>query len=1669
MKGKARRLLSWVCVLALCMSLLPVTALASGGNGTGSSIASGTENNPITTDGSNGVTVKKYLTENGDGNYSLTMEAYVGGTVTPASTVPLDIVLVLDQSGSMAESFSGSNNRQAAMKQAVRSFIDQVAQRYTEKGNHQMSIVTFDSGAKTLVGWTNVDNNGAETLKDKISELPNSPSGATDVAAGMKKAQEQINNLNKVAGRQKVVIVFTDGVPTTSNRYDNETADSAVKTAKELKDAGVTVYTIGIFNGADPNQMYGTNESEGTPGEEGYSWKAQNVFGLGSQLETIEFNASNRFLNLLSSNYPEAESDGLNYEDIEIILYNYYRFTITENFDRGEGNYYLTASDANGLNNVFQDIAESISPAVEVDETSALTDTLSKYFNFGSIDTDESGTANDGVTVQKVKATGSGDAPTWSDEKEAVNATAIVRDNKISVTGFDYSDDENVVVKKNGNWQGYKLVVTFPITVDTIACLNDPQSNGQYPTNETSSDKAGLYYGKDLSDSTQLTESPTVLLGDLSANGTDVTVQVYVDGSPTPVTNPLNYISLERSYGADAKDTYFNYTVGTNGTITCDFDYDDTAENGGYDCVDIKVTLAQTEYMIQGITSYQSHGQSGTSNVIVNTDGTYTVDNVTHTDSGSPDVKIFLRTKYSVQYYRNDTPLKESYTDGSTYLAGEDVSASTEKNGYPKDSIPVLMNWKNEGYLTQISLKPLPEEEGLVVDGWFLGSATGAKYDPSSETPVNVSNVIDNADNNNVIKFYATSQAITPTITVSVTNGTATSGSNWNLASENDNVATDDFTVAYNGSAKITFEPQEGYALDSVKVNDNFVSFEKLDDGTYTFEDVTSNQSIAVVYALDENGDGIPDKHQATVTYQIENGTWSGGGNAAQNEVFTIAQYNPETGKWDSIPETLGDTIPKDMKPDEGFTGEGAWNTGISSETPVTQNVTYTYTFTDKQQYTITVEVVNGYASASGMDATDDGDNSIYRGTISVEYGGTVDINFQGHIGYALESVTVDEELIGVDQQAFASYQFKNITSDHTIKVVYEADTIGVEEGPDGIPDKHQATVTYRIVNGTWESGLSNDIVSVVTYEEYSEDGQWAPVEPVPTLAEDAPIPTGMRPDDTHIASGSWGDSVPNEATAITQNLTYTYTFGTLVNKDLTVTKTASVNGDPLDEGDTVQLGNDITYTITVTNIGNVPLSDVVITDTMWKGKVENITVSNDPTATIADGTYTIETLPAESGKDVVTITYTYTVTQDDVNNEKVTNTVTTSGTGIPDVPEATTETTVENPSLTVDKELTAVNDKAPGSSVSVGDTLTYTITVTNNGNVDLTGVSVKDTFNGKGTLNFAASDDYTATNNNDGTYTITLNSNLAVDNSVKITATYKVLRGDANGTLTNAVSVTGKTTDGTEIPTPGEDTEETPVNPYHPPIRPPEDPDKPELNTEDHYAYIVGYEDGTVQPEGDITRAEVATIFFRLLTDESRNEYWSQTNPYSDVSADDWFNNAVSTLTNAGVLDGYEDGTFKPNGNITRAEFATITARFFEATYDGENLFPDIEGHWAQDYINEAANAGIVNGYEDGTFRPQQYITRAEAVTMVNRTIERHPDADHLLDDMIVWPDNPETAWYYEQIQEATNSHEYTMNTDDEQNPYEIWTNLLPNRDWSELEKEWSDANDGAGSGEVV
>ncbi len=255
----------------------------------------------------------------------------------------------------------------------------------------------------------------------------------------------------------------------------------------------------------------------------------------------------------------------------------------------------------------------------------------------------------------------------------------------------------------------------------------------------------------------------------------------------------------------------------------------------------------------------------------------------------------------------------------------------------------------------------------------------------------------------------------------------------------------------------------------------------------------------------------------------------------------------------------------------------------------------------------------------------------------------------------------------------------------------------------------------------------------------------------------------------------------------------------------------------------------------------------------------------------------------------------------------------------------------------------------------------------------------------------------------------------------------------------------------------------------YNTPITPiPEPDDSPVgLNTEDHVAYIIGYEDGTVRPGANITRAEVATIFFRLLTDETRESYWSQSSGFTDVASGAWYNNAVSTLTRAGILDGYEDGSFRPNASITRAEFTKIAVSFFKhAGWASSNPFNDVpDSAWYAEFVKTAAELGLIDGYEDGTFRPNAPITRAEACTIVNRTLGRAPDKDNLLPEheMLTWPDNGRDAWYYAQIQEATNSHDYQW-----LGAIELWTAKLAERDWDALEKEWSNAYSAPG-GDVV
>lgn len=224
-----------------------------------------------------------------------------------------------------------------------------------------------------------------------------------------------------------------------------------------------------------------------------------------------------------------------------------------------------------------------------------------------------------------------------------------------------------------------------------------------------------------------------------------------------------------------------------------------------------------------------------------------------------------------------------------------------------------------------------------------------------------------------------------------------------------------------------------------------------------------------------------------------------------------------------------------------------------------------------------------------------------------------------------------------------------------------------------------------------------------------------------------------------------------------------------------------------------------------------------------------------------------------------------------------------------------------------------------------------------------------------------------------------------------------------------------------------------------------------PYLVKDVHFNYIMGYRDGTIRPNNNISRAEVATIFFRLLTDESRDYYWQKTNDFTDVSDTYWASPAISTLTNAGILKGFTDGTFRPNEPVTRAQMATIIARFAKLT-ENTMTFNDIKGHWAQEAIELAAGNGWINGYEDGSFRPDNNITRAATMAMINRVLERHVvSVDDLLPDMNKWIDNmdPNYTFYFE-IQEATNFHECERI---DNSPNEKWTVKLDDIDWTVYE----------------
>ena len=461
-----KRALALVLALVMALSLVALPSFAEGeeesaGLPNGVSIVS----SGGSTEGTVGMEMSKTLQLNADGKTgTLTLEAYAtGNSQVVQKNVPLDIVLVLDQSGSMAYTFSGNTNRQAALKNAVKNFISSVADKYDpETSDHRMAVVTFDRNASTLVNWTQVDGTGKDTLTTAIDGLPKSPKGGTQVGKGMQRAQTLLDNStykgSNPAQRTQVVIMFTDGEPGDYD-FDISVANDAIKAAKTMKDNGVVVYTIGIFTGADPSQLYGTRRNANNDGSVGNYWNSETA-------------SANRYMNYVSSNFKTAADLGL--ED----YYGYYH-RITKNYTRDSSNYYLAASDADGLNNVFSTISSTIGGSDStLTATATMVDVISEYFQLPK-------NYLDSLKAYTVPFTGTDASGNRQWGANQTRYTPSVEDDKVSVTGFNYSDNwVGFHTDKDGKQtaRGSKMVLEIPIqvkdgTVDEVP-TNDLNNSG---------------------------------------------------------------------------------------------------------------------------------------------------------------------------------------------------------------------------------------------------------------------------------------------------------------------------------------------------------------------------------------------------------------------------------------------------------------------------------------------------------------------------------------------------------------------------------------------------------------------------------------------------------------------------------------------------------------------------------------------------------------------------------------------------------------------------------------------------------------------------------------------------------------------------------------------------------------------------------------------------------------------------------------------------------------------------------------------------------------------------------------------------------------------------------------------------------------------------------------
>lgn len=575
-----------------------------------------------------GLELTKTVTPKADGGYTVHLEAYTTGTVTTSTTTkPCDIVLVLDQSGSMADDFSGkeTNNetdtRQYAMKQAVNKFIDNVAKKAKDEGvEHRIAIVKFAGKSTNTVGDSTYKENGnrynysqvvkeltavndasganATTLKTAVNQLQ--AKGGTQTQNGLNHAQRLLSSVDSTRDSSKVVIVFTDGMPGDYG-FEESVATSAIASAKSMKDAGVTVYTVGIFAGANVDQLYGnTGFSKNSNGNVGSYWANKNTSN------GTDVPAGNRFLNYVSSNFKAASKIGLQkYSDEHVFSASYYGWKVTQNFTRDKTGYYMTASNSTALNNIFTSISQTIGSAnIDLGSETVIKDIVTPYFTVPQ----NAGAIRLSTAAYNGSAFG---APVAADP--SVTAAIDPATRAVNVTGFDFNQNYVSTNAKADGTFGKKLIIEFDVSVEAGFL-----GGNQVPTNDGQS---GIYaegtmikpfdvptQDVEVKSITPTADDTTIYLGD-SANLQELVHQnATFDGTNNAFVN-VTYTVKDENGG-----TVGTYTVPA-GSSSGTWAWNDPASGG---------TVAPKQTTTYTVTCTVSPTQTGTYES-VSKDATFTI------------------------------------------------------------------------------------------------------------------------------------------------------------------------------------------------------------------------------------------------------------------------------------------------------------------------------------------------------------------------------------------------------------------------------------------------------------------------------------------------------------------------------------------------------------------------------------------------------------------------------------------------------------------------------------------------------------------------------------------------------------------------------------------------------------------------------------------------------------------------------------------------------------------------------------------------------------------------------------------------------------------------------------------------------------------------------------